>query len=183
MEDFEEQLKLFCSGNNSDPNTFAIVYTPNECFLGRVSNGETPAIILKDGHAKIADAYEIRVFNKNAELRWLQGYESAIVDDTTYSELRGCLGDEFKIERKYMLWGEASGSELDSETGKPVEEPNHSGWTTYGSARTGPFPVPIRVAKGKRAWITAYEILAEDEETGNVYIVDERLLSIETEKG
>src|SRR5205085_5137253 len=109
--------------------------------------------------------FEARIFNTQAELRWLKSCGAAIITEETFKSDKDFVGTN---PQSYLLWGQS--------TGKPSDDGK---WTQFGEARIGAFFVPVpRVAEKGYAQITAVEYLKKYED-GNVAIVDERLLGIE----
>jgi CRISPR-associated protein (TIGR03984 family) len=148
------------------PMTFAILYSPNECFLLQVS---------KDGKFQNAkgnispkNVFEARIFNSKAELRWFndngKGIAVTLYEQETDEEFGGdiCLINP----QQYLIWGKAFSANSDNEN-----------WTEFAEAQVGKFSVPIKTTS--RACFTAIEYLKSfDEQDGNVAAADERLTGI-----
>lgn len=159
---------------------FALLYAPQHCFLAKVNSSGK----FENGNGKIIDVekeavFEARLFNQDAELRWLNkenGAGGAVVlcEDQT----KKFFGVEPKAADKiyarveppqtYFLWGESIG-------------PSNNGWTKFAEARIGSFLVPvagIAANQKQRAQFTAVEYLGEYED-GNVAVTEERLTRIQ----
>ena len=148
----------------SEFKTYAIFYASNKCFLGLVNeNGEID--VQNDKNFDINKVFEARIFNKNAELRWLKGFDEKIIKDSDFSNDQELLKP---IKQKYLIWGE-----------KIKDEANPKGWTQFGTARIGTFYVPIEIDSNKNyAQFEAIEYLMSENENGNVFVIDERLTGI-----
>jgi CRISPR-associated protein (TIGR03984 family) len=170
---------------------FALLYSPRAVYLASLesekefvaSSGKESAPV-KMEEKDWQDVFEARLFNKTAELRWLNvadGKGAAVVlsPDTArkpfgqeYNPLTTDVEDQKKelvgaIPQTYLLWGEST-------------EASRNGWTQFAEARIGSYWVPVGgIAKAKRrAQITAIEYLGEYED-GNVAVCEERLTGIE----
>lgn len=144
--------------------SFAILYSPGECFLLKI--GKDGKFQSENGEISPKNIFEARIFNGKAELRWFNDNGkgvAAILSETKTDERFGgeiCLTNP----QNYLLWGEAS--------------PNNQAvgnWTELAEARIGKFHVPIKTAS--RAHFTAIEYLCEFAD-GNVAVFDERLTGI-----
>lgn len=136
------------------------------------------------GPADCGDAFEARLFNPTAELRWLQSElqddlrrgQAAILFDrpperppSFRTETRLPVSD--LLSQRYLLWGQGDGSAA------------HRGWSALTSERIGTLAIPLgRLPAGKRAVLTAREYLSmPDERHGNVAVIEERLLALEVD--
>jgi CRISPR-associated protein (TIGR03984 family) len=147
---------------------YAILYAPNKCFLALLN--KSGAFEVKDNAAKfdISRVFEARIFNKGAELRWLNEADGkgqmAIISDASFPDAVGT------IPQTYLLWGRSTGI-FDGD------------WTQFAEARIGAFHVPLpKVPAQDYARLMAIEYLKECED-GNVAVADERLTGIESYKG
>ena len=123
------------------------------------------------------EAFEIRAFSEQWELRWIRdgcdGIATLMSEDS--NGFPGWNGRKKValagvLERRYLLWGEA--------------QTNHRagiGWLTLGSPRTGPIQVPFRTECSQdgpqRIQLVAREYLARFVH-GNVCVFDQRLLKL-----
>lgn len=170
----------------------ALLYAPHKSFLGIARKMDDDWKIYRgwfdkaNGNAVVEEAisdtliYEARIFNKTAELRWLNqenGRGDAVVlcedsakkfFDINASEFRpNNKGIVDTIEQTYLLWGESVGASIGD-------------WAKFAEARIGSFFVPIAtITQGnQRAQFTAIEYLGEYQD-GNVAVAEERLCGIE----
>lgn len=174
-----------------------LLYAPHKCFLAIVkregeewrfyegsSSKESGKEVVKEKEISADSVFEARVFNSDAELRWLNkadGKGSAVVlckdDSVEFFDVKPELfktkvKEEEKdlvgtIEQTYLLWGQS------------VAASNGDGWAQFAEARIGSFFVPVKNIKGEkqRAQFTAVEYLGEYED-GNVAVIEERLTGI-----
>ncbi|MBL8149238.1 MAG: TIGR03984 family CRISPR-associated protein [Blastocatellia bacterium] len=162
--------------------TVGILYAPDKCSFvrlerdGKVTNEQGKEL-------NIDRVFEARLFNSEAELRWLNesnGLGKAIVvsrqdkkDKANYFEFSEPLKTCGAICQSYLLWGEGY-----SESDKQMQE----GWSCLAEARIGKIYVPINgvAKKGERVLLKAVEYLREsDEENGNVIVFEELLTGLE----
>ncbi len=163
QKSFEESVKEFVT-NNWLKETFAILYTPGDCLLlkldsdGKFQNSKR--------EATLKNVFEARIFNENAELRWLREGENGSAVILSEEQISETFGGEICLtnSQEYLVWGEIS----------PNDE-KREGWTEFAEARIGKFDVPINTTS--RAKFTAIEYLKEFED-GNVAVFDERLTGI-----
>jgi len=159
-----------------DDTALAIVYTPRHCVFTRVADG---ALTHPDlGNIDPAEAFEIRIFNADWELRWRREEDkgSAIL----WAEEAGGFGGKEAGKQplkergtQYLLWGK-------------VLKPPQEGWTTLGTHQIGTLQVPFEkvASKGGHLALTAVEYFAEFAD-GNMAFIGERLSGIRglAEKG
>lgn len=170
-EAIEEFTEKVCQSSSEN---FGIFYSPSECFLAQMNNENDFEYIDKKAKSTTVNlnkVFEARIFNENAELRWLNetnGYGSAVVlCDNEFlffgenSKAEVCIG---KNEQNYLLWGKRIGDSL-------------RGWTKFATARIGVFYVPVTLTKKEYAIFEAVEYFGEFED-GNVAVIDERLTGI-----
>ena len=160
-------------------DSFAILYSPKHCYLARLENNEFILAQLKNNKIELEKVhfdqiYEARVFNNQAELRWLKEDKSGKAVILSENE-NIKFDDKVSTERheticqKYLLWGQSTGE-------------TKGNWTQFAEARIGAFFVPIANVKNQDyAQFTAVEYLKEFED-GNVAVFDERLTGIEEYK-
>lgn len=163
----------------------AILYTPAACRFAVFANdpGESVTLLAPDTSGKLTpfplgDAFEARVFNEEAELRWLHdrgGRGTAVLlSERPAADLVGCLDGEAtsvtavdRIEQRYLLWGQA----VDAHACPPR-------WSRLCEARIGTIWVPLALRKGERTRLVTREYVAEFED-GNTAVAEERLLRLE----
>jgi len=171
---------FFAIAENASKETFAIFYAPHKCFLAK-RNGKTFEV--KESDFDLSRVFEARVFNEISEMRWLNdpngNHAVALLSETQFVYDGKTLQKDEKVigglRQKYLFWGER----VKLKEG----EQNPSGWTKFGSARIGPYYIPITLKEGEEyAKFTAVEYL-KTYEVGNVAVVDERLTGIEAYKG
>lgn len=172
--DLEDAIKNFPS------DSFAILYSPNKCFLALFKNGQFYG---ENGAIDISNVFEARLFNKTAELRWLKDGDmgTALIlseDEQIKFDENVSSGKYQTIDQNYLVWGQSVGI-------------FKNGWTEFGTARIESFYVPLpNIAAQEYAKFTAVEYLKAEEKNGNVFVMDERLTGIkayrpkgETENG
>lgn len=149
-------------------DTFGLVMTPNACGLCVWRDGAF------DGEMALTEAFEIRAFCREWELRWIRdgrdGVATLMSEDFLSCEwaepaeipLAGVL------KRRYLLWGMVDQHHRGTA--------GSGGWTTLSNGRTGPIRVPIQAA-GPRIELVAHEYLARFAH-GNVCVFDQRLLAL-----
>ncbi|MCD0449399.1 CRISPR-associated protein Csx19 [Actinocorallia sp. API 0066] len=145
----------------------ALLSTPWRYHVALVRSG---AATTRAGEVPLTDVFEARIFNDNAEFRWSQtgpGTGRAVVLTENPSPVAG-FGDFADIQTigthqtEYLLWGGSLG---------PTD-----GWSILATARIGRLEIPGDVPEGGRASLVALEYLAREQEHGNVYVAEERLL-------
>lgn len=180
--------------------TVALLYTPQRCKLAVLENG---TLRQSDGKAvDLTEVFEARVFNEDAELRWLNkqdGTGRAVllcaqeIPEPCLNKLPedASLKALHTLKQTYLLWGEGIGQT------KKVSLAD--GWSRLTTARIGWLDVPVQgVGKNERVYLKALEYLAEYdadgklvqedqpmEDTkryGNVAVAEERLLCLIEER-
>ena len=167
----EELPKLAPAGD-----AWALVYTPRHCVFARVADGALSHPDL--GNIDPAEAFEIRIFNADWELRWRRrGEKGAAI---LWAKDRGNFGGE-EVEKQpakerqtqYLLWGK-------------VIKPPQNGWVTLGTHQVGTLHVPYAktAMEGGHLALKAVEYFAEFDD-GNMAFIGERLSGIRelAEKG
>lgn len=162
----------------SAKKTVALLYTPQHCKLAVLQNG---VLRQSDGMAvDLTEVFEARVFNEDAELRWLNEQDgtgravllsdSALTVSALDKDASLWVLDK-QLEQTYLLWGE--GVEH-AKAGLPAE------WSRLTTARIGKLDVPLaNVGKSGLVQLLAKEYLAVCDPHGNVAVVEERLLKLE----
>ena len=160
-------------------NVFGLVMTPVACGLGvwRRDGYSGDTTFLGQERTRLADAFEIRAFCEQWELRWIRegrgGVATLMSEDSSrlsgWTDLKVIALAGETLERRYLLWGEVD----------DVEPPS-DGWLRLRSNRTGSVPVPFRSvhrSAGNRIQLVAKEYLARFEH-GNVCVFDQRLTKL-----
>ena len=161
-------------------HAIALLYAPRSCRFARlVKDGDRANLVDERGRAiDVADVFEARVFNLEAELRWLnreKGKGRSVLLSEDAKELENyrsvdTLANLDCLEQQYLLWGEG--------WNKP--ESWTSEWSRLTLARIGSLPVPLGgVQRLKSVALKVREYLQEDE-YGNLSVVEERLLKLES---
>ncbi len=158
-------------------DVYAIAYTPAACVLARTDGG---ALRDSAGREIPTDAFELRCFSSQGELRWLHegdGLGAAVLvtaDEALAGSAAGagfaplpslaCCGT---IEHDYVLWGTATGRDV------------APGWSEVAEPRIGSLAVPVEgLPERGRAAIAAVEHLRIEDEHGNVGVADELLVGL-----
>jgi CRISPR-associated protein (TIGR03984 family) len=147
----------------------ALIYTPTACVFDWADDAAT---------ALDPAAFEARVFNDDAELRWLRdpvcdqgkGETALLTEDPALGEpfqvQTGETSPVARLERRYLLWGKGTG----------VSDDRRS---CLGTARIGQLRAPLgKVAEEQFVRLRAVEYVTEDDD-GNAHILDERLCGLE----
>jgi CRISPR-associated protein (TIGR03984 family) len=160
----------------------AILYSPSFCKFAKFENGTLSLI----GENSISTVFEARVFNKNAELRWLNVFNSqgraVLISDNELPKIFDEEEDinlEFldTIPQQYLLWGKGVDNKRSPSTPK--------GWIRLAAARIGGLDVPIAgIHPKQQVKLEAREYigLCEGEagkKYGNVAVLEERLIGLE----
>jgi len=156
------------------PTGIAMLSTPTWHRLAAVAEGECHG---PDGPMDIATVFEARVFDAGRELRWLhesgsRGHAVLISeDDSALPDSFGgplpALSAVAVLDQRHLLWGQP-------------EPPEHPGWTTLYAPRIGRIPVPFPdIEHSHRIRLVVREYVAVEEQHGNAYVADERLLRLE----
>jgi CRISPR-associated protein (TIGR03984 family) len=186
-----EALKSWCGGGETPDPAVALVYTPRRCEFAILDSGsrlirvevcaQNRAAIVP---VNVEEVFEARVFNRKAELRWLNDptdkHRTVVVAETPVSWLKAdpsptpCVGT---IRQRYVIWGQAHGPD-----DLPDDYP--AGWTRFSTAQVGALDVPVGgLDRGARAALLAREYLRVkdahgNDEHGNVTVFEERLRGI-----
>jgi CRISPR-associated protein (TIGR03984 family) len=151
------------------PDGVGLFYSPITCQFGKIQ-----ANTITDKEDKILDLakiFEARIFNSQAELRWLNrsnGMGNAVL--LSEQNIQNYLDKDEStiqaidiIDSQYLLWGEG--------TGKKQRD-----WSYISAARTGKIAVPIEnINRNDRVKLRFREYLSICDRHGNVAIVEERL--------
>lgn len=146
-----------------------LAYTPRWCgFVVQTAGVLTP-------RRTWGDAFELRLFDAERELRWLQTGggrgRAVLLGETVTAPEWTALSPVEAIAtslRHYLVWGTAT------------EGPAPEGWSRLWDGRIGALPVPLPgVAAGACVRLRATEYLARVDAHGNVRVVEERLSGLE----
>jgi CRISPR-associated protein (TIGR03984 family) len=168
LEALEQYRKCF-------DTAVGLFYSPTKCHFGQV-RGQTVA----NEQGKVDDligVFEARIFNDNAELRWLQQsaglgkavllFESNDVNKTYIQEDSELLQAIHSIPQQYILWGQRNARSA------------FNGWSYLSEARIGQIAVPIsNIGTRERVALRVREYLQECDDQGNVAVVEERLIGL-----
>jgi len=172
-EAVRELASALASSNASLEGACGLLAAPERFVLVRA--GATGDLSLSDGGAAPLDhVFEARVFQPEAELRWLRtpdGGRAAVIAEPML-ELLGTWRplaplDADRLQRRYLLWGEA------------VEDRRaiSPGWSRLASARIGRLEVPVAGALRGRVALESVEYLVERDH-GNDVVDEERLVRL-----
>ena len=151
-------------------------YTPHNCLFFKFRDGD---LVDESGLdiTWLSQAYEIRIFCDNWELRWLRDGETgalALLSNQNLSLSDGFAVNEFKDmycrDNSYLLWGELS-----------KDNDPTSGWTCVSTARIGKLSIPwssTDLTEKDRIKLKTIEYF-QNSEDGNVVYFDERLCGFE----
>ena len=147
----------------------ALVYTPQQCVFARVADG---ALIHPDiGSIDPEEAFEIRIFDKDWELRWRREGEkgTAILWSEEAGGFGGVKAGKQPVKERgtrYLLWGK-------------VIAPPQNGWVTLGTHQVGTLQAPYSgaIKKDDHLALKAMEYFAEFDD-GNMAFIGERLTGI-----
>jgi len=145
----------------------ALIHTPQKAFFARFVNG---ALMDHEGQpVNLARAFEFRLFNEEAELRWRRRGE--LGEMALLKEGEGgkpC----WRRETQYLLWG------------RPESSPTDRGWVTLFSRQTKMLHAPYdaekspaqKIRENEYIAMKAYEYFHQSEGgDGNVVFLAERL--------
>jgi CRISPR-associated protein (TIGR03984 family) len=152
-----------------------LFYSPTKCHFGQV-RGHT-VTSEKDEVDDLIGVFEARIFNNNAELRWLQQsaglgkavliFESNDVTQAYIQKVSAPLQAIHSISQQYILWGQGNA------------QPAFNGWSYLSEARIGQIAVPIsNIETKERVALQVKEYLQECDDQGNIAVVEERLISL-----
>lgn len=192
-----------CLSVLSTKKTVALLYTPQHCKLALLENG-----VLRQSKGEVIDlkeVFEARVFNEDAELRWLNeqdGSGRAVLLSAREipQPCRNQLPDDASLQalhtlpQTYLLWGEGV-----DQTKARAKNGLADGWSRLTTARIGWLDVPVPgIQEKERVHLKALEYLAEydadgklvqdgqtveeDKRHGNVAVAAERLLCLIDER-
>jgi CRISPR-associated protein (TIGR03984 family) len=172
-----------CQTMLRQPVAIALLYSPKRCYFGTL---DAPGKLTgsKGQEIDLSCIFEARVFNENAELRWLneaQGQGRAVL--LAEQDISAWLDESLVtitpvkiLDQTYLLWGQGVKSTL------------ASGWSRLTAARIGRLDVPFaNVPEYERVQLRVREYLADTDAAGkpdphgNVSVAEERLISLSLE--
>lgn len=172
-----------------DQETVALLYSPGACSLARLKNKHL--FDCQGNPVALDEFYEARIFNEEAELRWLnestgRGRGVLLSESTIPEPCQKQFNEEASLKavepwpQTYLLWGE--GVRRQANTGLV------KGWSRLTTARIGRLDVPVNdltdavvtedKSKMPRVFLHVREYLQVCDEHGNVAVVEERLLKL-----
>lgn len=153
-----------------------LFYSLPWCRFGQLQQVDNTTTVRDfEGDMQLDLVFEARIFNKNAELRWLKsgstGAAVVLSESKTLPGLRWLPSLDASLEIEpvyrisYLLWGEGTNIQLDN------------GWSCLTAARIGKLYVPISGVKPKqRVQLVAKEYMSKVDCYGNMAVVEERLI-------
>lgn len=168
LEALEQYRKCFDNG-------VGLLYSPVKCHFGQV-RGQN----VTNERGEVTDltgVFEARIFNENAEMRWLQqssGLGKAVLlfelNDVTQvyaKEDSEPFQAIYSISQQYILWGQGNARSA------------FNGWSYLSEARIGQMAVPIsNIGTKERVALEVKEYLQECDAQGNIAVVEERLIGL-----
>lgn len=170
-----------CGAVLQQAKTYALLYAPNWCRFGLLDVNGIPCDAVGTP-IDLDPVYEARIFNQEAELRWLNtaaGKGRAVLVSELEQNLDGYRAlvelVAHPLFQTYLLWGFG------------VERRPGEGWSRLTTARVGGIDVPIDISASLalagpgekvRVLLDAKEYLAETDIHGNVAVQDERLCGL-----
>jgi len=161
----EEAIESFCRALGPG-RVIGLAYAPRRCFFF-----ELPL----DAEV-VGAAYELRVFDERAELRWWNdpteqaAHRAAVLSVKPLSRLDGWEVEQVEVDvlpNGYLLWGRATGA-------RP-----RTGWSELTEARVGRLEVPLPdLPAGASVRLRTEEYLVRVA-YGNMVVWDERLIALE----
>ncbi|WP_119726306.1 type III-D CRISPR-associated protein Csx19 [Thermomonospora amylolytica] len=152
------------------PDGVALLITPWRYHVALVRDGQ---VLSRGDEIDLTGTFDVRVFNENAELRWLQtgdgrGRAVLLTEDAAalpadFTERHGDVHAIAVQEGRYLLWGRSAGTS--------------DGWTALTTERIGAVHIPVDIPRRPGyAALTTREYIARDPRHGNAYVAEERLL-------
>jgi len=160
-----------CQSYFSD--AWGLLYSPERCFFIKVNNGKIE--LHKEENINLRSVFEVRIFNEQAELRWLNELngmgKAVLLSDVAINIWKDVDLHKIKVIDKliqrYLLWGEGTGTNIGEH------------WSRLSTARIGKLDVPTPdVQTQERVRIKVCEYLSIIDEHGNTSVVEERLLNL-----
>ncbi|WP_297080361.1 CRISPR-associated protein Csx19 [Thermoleptolyngbya sp. M55_K2018_002] len=167
------------------PGAIALLYSPQACSFGRLESDGRVTICRngKQGWQEqtldLSPMFEARVFDEQAELRWLSipgsKGKAVLISETElgkkFADDTGELSYLKAAEQTYLLWGEPLNK---------VKQAAPANWSILSAARIGTMPVPIAPGSNNQTVVElrSREYLGEIEPYGNVAVQEERLMNL-----
>ncbi|WP_322752135.1 CRISPR-associated protein Csx19 [Frankia sp. Cas3] len=158
-------------------------YTVARLSGGRLTDSEKTVELPAAGSAAV---FEARIFNRDAELRWLHtgnGVGTAVIVAESPDLCAGLakrldpLDPVETIENKYLLWGRPlpAGDDADADAGGSGPQ-----WVRLAEARIGALDVPLpRVPRPDECvYLRTVEYVTTEPEHGNAGVAEERLVEL-----
>ncbi|WP_322750330.1 MULTISPECIES: CRISPR-associated protein Csx19 [unclassified Frankia] len=156
-------------------------YTVARLSGGRLTDSEKTVELPAAGSAAV---FEARIFNRDAELRWLHtgnGVGTAVIlaespdPCARLAEALPRLDAVETIENKYLLWGRPLPAGDDGRTGTGGPR-----WVRLAEARIGLLDVPLPRAPrpDECAYLRTVEYVTTEPEHGNAGVTEERLVEL-----
>ncbi|WP_239376012.1 CRISPR-associated protein Csx19 [Frankia sp. Cj5] len=163
-------------------------YTVARLSAGRLTDSEKPIELPAAGSDAV---FEARIFNRDAELRWLHtgnGVGTAVILSESpdpcapFTEPLDLLTAVDTIENRYLLWGRPLARSL-----PPRDEPSSSAvqaagprWVRLAEARIGLLDVPLPRAPrmDECVYLRTVEYVTTESEHGNASVTEERLVEL-----
>ncbi|WP_322777750.1 CRISPR-associated protein Csx19 [Frankia sp. Cas4] len=158
-------------------------YTVARLSGGRLTGSEKTVDLPAAGSAAV---FEARIFNRDAELRWLHtgnGVGTAVIlaespdPCARLAEALPRLDAVETIENKYLLWGRPlpAGDDADADAGGSGPR-----WVRLAEARIGQLDVPLPRAprRDECAYLRTVEYVTIETEHGNAGVAEERLVEL-----
>ncbi|QXQ14505.1 CRISPR-associated protein Csx19 [Skermania piniformis] len=156
----------------SCPDAVGFVYTPSAAPWFRMTDGRAKQ---RDGSTIPEDAFELRAFAADRELRWYRtsdfdlGRAVVLTEEPTSGAPTADSAHPLrpKQTRSLLLWGAATGKYND-------------GWAQVRTGRIGHlwFPLATQPEKGSQLALAVIDYVTRDHH-GNVGVVDQRLTGVE----
>jgi len=172
-EALSQWLAALKGNGGAHQDVTALAYGRDSCLVTRV----TPDGNLEHPDENSPDPYEVRAFTEKSELRWLRtpatpdAGRAAILSDDSLDMPPVWHREQVPIAgtlcQQYLIWGEG--------TGRSVPQ----GWSQVGEARIGALLLPVSdIKQGERVFLRTVEYLCVDQEHGNTFVYDERLVGL-----
>ncbi len=163
-------------------------YTVARLSAGRLTDSEKPIELPAAGSDAV---FEARIFNRDAELRWLHtgaGVGTAVILSESpdpcarFAKSLDPLAAVDTIKNKYLLWGRPLARSL-----PPHDEPSSSmvqaaepRWVRLAEARIGLLDVPLPRAPrtDECVYLRTVEYVTTEPEHGNASVTEERLVEL-----
>ncbi|MBF2087002.1 CRISPR-associated protein Csx19 [Thermoleptolyngbya sp. C42_A2020_037] len=169
------------------PGAIALLYSPQACRFGKLESDGQVTICCnskqdwQEQHLDLspeskAKVFEARVFNEQAELRWLsipgRKGKAVLIAETDlgngFADHREPLTYLETLDQTYVLWG------------KRLAQRTPEQWSILSAARIGSMSVPISAGTSSQDTVILHsrEYLGEVDKYGNVAVQEERLVKL-----